>query len=121
MSRLNITSLFFIIAIFYPWHGEVWKHKKVVSCGDGEVWKHDDGNSINVLTLLDRPKCVPRRQVHCITITTIFVISRVAKKLTRKCSQVLGFLIDMHSHRLLEICELSWHQKNFGQLFLLAN
>ena len=34
---------------------------------------------------------------------------------------IAWFFIDMHSHRLLEIVELSWHRKHFGQLFLLAN
>ena len=38
-----------------------------------------------------------------------------------KCYYCQVFLIEMHSHRLLEIVELCWHRKNFGQLFLLAN
>ena len=47
--------------------------------------------------------------------------SPVAQKWTRKLSLLLGFLIGMHSHKLIEYFELCWHRKNFGQLFLLAN
>ena len=51
---------------------------------------------------------------------SVFIIQAVVelpKSEPGNFHKCFGFLIDMHSHRLLEIFELSWHRKNFGQLF----